>query len=162
MPEVKIQGKVFTGVMRGSGIVDYHFNRLVGLLGFEPFKGTLNIKLEKAIDLSLYVTKAIEHILLDGTKKIDVLLAPIVLTIKMKEEKKEENYECWAMRDMSNIYSSDIVEVIARDNLKEKFSLRGDEDVVVTFFEDKKKKKELPFMGAMRKLYGTESHLMKS
>ena len=156
MPEVKIQGKVFTGVMRGSGIVDYHFNRLSGILGFEPFKGTLNIKLERSIDMSLYSTKAIEHILLDGTKKIDALLAPIVLTIK---KEKEENCECWAMRDMSNIYSDDIIEVIAHDNLKEKFSLRDDENVVVTFSDGKKRKKELPFMGTMRKLYGTESRL---
>ena len=156
MTEVRIKGRVFIGVMRGSGIVEYHFHRIVGLVGFEPFKGTLNIKLERAVDMRHYATKAVEHILLDSTKKIDVLLAPIILTIKREQE---EYYDCWAMRDMRNVYPDDVIELIARDNLMEKFSLKDDEEVVVTFFDTGKKKKEVPFMGAMRKLYGTEQRL---
>ena len=155
--EIKIKGNIFIGVMRGSGIIDYYFHRLVGLVGFEPFKGTLNVKLEHAVDMTLYATKAVEHTLLDGTKKIDALLAPIILSIKKEQE---EHCDCWAMRGMSGTYPDDIIEVIARDNIMEKFSLKGDEEVVVTFSDTgKKKKKELPFMGAMRRLYGTESRL---
>ncbi len=157
MTEVRIKGRVFIGVMRGSSIIDYHFHRIVGLIGFEPFKGTLNIKLERAIDITHYATKAVEHVLMDGTKKIDVLLAPIILTIK--RENAEEHYDCWAMRDMSNVYPNDIIEVIARENLMEKFSLKDDEEVVVTFFDAGKRQKEKPFMGAMRRLYGTEQRL---
>ncbi len=156
MAEVRIKGKVFIGVMRGSGIVEYHFHRIVGLVGFEPFKGTLNIKLERAIDMRYYATKAVEHVLLDGTKKIDTLLAPIILTIKKEQE---EHYDCWAMRDMRNVYPDDVIEVIARDNLMEKFSLKDDEEVVVTFFDTGKRKKEAPFMEPMRRLYGVEQRL---
>lgn len=156
--EVKIKGRIFLGVMRGSGNIEYYFHRIIGLVGFEPFKGTLNIKLEREIDISLYATKALEHILLDGTKRVDALLAPIILTIK--KESGEEHYDCWAMRDMSNIYPNDIIEAIGRDNITEKFSLVGDEEVVVTFFDTgRKKKKEAPFMGTMRKIYGTEQRL---
>ena len=156
MTEVRIKGRVFIGVMRGSSIIDYHFPRIVGLIGFEPFKGTLNVKLERAIDMTYYATKAVEHVLMDGTKKIDVLLAPIILTIKRDPE---EHYDCWSMRDMLNVYPNDVIEVIARENLMEKFSLKDDEEIKVTFFDTGKKKKEAPFMCTMRKLYGTEQRL---
>ncbi len=161
MTEIRINGHVFTGVMRGSGIVDYHFFRFVGTLGFEPFKGTLNVKLDQPVDISLYSTKAIEHVLLDGTKKINALLAPVILI--MKREGKEEHYDCWAMRDLSNIYPADIIEIVARDNITEKFSMKDNEEVIVTFFDiGKKSKKDSGFMKTMRRRYGTESHLMKS
>ncbi len=159
MTEVRVKGSIFAGVMRGWGIINYHFYRIVGLIGYEPFKGTLNIKLERDIDMTHFATKSIEHVLIDGTKRIDALLAPIILTIKKQEG--DENYDCWALRDMSGVYSDDIIEIIARDNITEKFSLKGDEQVVVTFFDTgyRQKKKEPPFMGAMRKLYGKETQL---
>ena len=156
MTEVHIKGRVFIGVLRGYGLINYHFHRIVGLVGFEPFKGTLNVKLEHTIDISHYATKSVEHVLMDGTKKINALLAPVILTIKREQE---EHYDCWAMRDMSNVYPNDIIEVVARENLMEKFSLKDDEELVVTFFDTGKKKKEAPFMGAMRRLYGTEQRL---
>ena len=152
--EVQIKGRVFVGVMRGWGMISHFFDRLKGILGFVPFKGTLNIKLEREIDIHQYATKSIDHILIDGTRHLDALIAPVILTVGSEE------YVCWAMRDMSErmsgIYTKDIVEIVAKENLSEKFGLKNDDEVIVTFFDTGRRKKELPFMGPMRKLYGVE------
>ena len=79
---MKIKGNVTVGPMRGKQLIEKFFFRLSGIIGYEPFKGTLDVRLENKIDIKLYATKTIDHILLDGAKKIDAYLAPIIVSAK--------------------------------------------------------------------------------
>ncbi|MFH0832972.1 MAG: DUF120 domain-containing protein [Candidatus Aenigmatarchaeota archaeon] len=152
---MKLKGEVVSGVHRGKPLIRIYHLRLTGILGFEPFKGTLDIKMEKPIDIRPYSTKAIEQVLLDGTKKVDAYLAPVILSFK------GQSHICWAMRH-ETIYSSDTIEIVSKDKLKEKMSLKDGDEVEITFTEEKKKEKSIPGMEIMKRLYGRETHLMKS
>jgi riboflavin kinase len=137
---MRVKGIVFSGVLRGQSLINIHFHRLVGLIGFEPFEGTLDVKLRTDIDIKRYATKSVEHIIMDGTKVVNAYLAPVNLIIKT--EKEEVVYPCWAMQQPEGIYSSDIVEIIAKDRLKEKFHLEDGNMVEIELFEKPVSKKE--------------------
>lgn len=149
-----LKGKVEAGVARGAPLVDAYFFRLIGILGYEPFKGTLNVKLERPIDVKGYSTKQISHVLLDGTTEVYAYLTPVMFTYK------GQNYECWEISDPEHT-KSDGVEIIAKDNMHEKLGLKDGDTVDITFFE-KKKKFRIPGLGLIAKLYGYQPHLGKS
>jgi len=124
-----IRGSVFSGVMRGRSLIDIYFHRLVGLLGFEPFKGTMDVKLERSIDIRKYATKRIDHRLLSGDLVVEAYLAPVMLFVSGKQ------YSCWAMQQAEGVYETDIVEIIAREKLKEKLSVQDGQEVELDFTE---------------------------
>ncbi|MBI2076511.1 MAG: DUF120 domain-containing protein [Candidatus Aenigmarchaeota archaeon] len=153
-----LKGKVVSGVMRGSPLIDTFFYRLIGILGFEPFKGTMDIQLERHVDVSLYSTKAIDHILIDGTKKVYAYLAAIILTIR--KDGRAEDYNCWAIRE-PGYPQQDMLEIVAKDSLKDKFGLKDSDIVEITFLSERKRKK-VPGAELFRRLYGTQTQMMKS
>jgi CTP-dependent riboflavin kinase len=130
-----VHGKVFEGVLRGIGIIEYYYPRIVGLIGYHPYKGTLNIKLDFPIDVKKYSTKTISHVLLDGKTTTNAFLAPIQMKFQ------ENVYECWAIRETKEQYSRDVIEIIAKDNLHEKFGLKEGMDIEITFLSEEKPKK---------------------
>ncbi|MBI3190667.1 DUF120 domain-containing protein [archaeon] len=136
---MRVKGVVFSGAQRGSGLISVHFFRLVNLLGYEPFKGTMDVKLERKIDMKLLATKRIENVLQDGSKMINAYLVPV--SIVMKSGSKEEKYRCWAMQEAHGIYADDIVELVAKDGLKDKLKL-GDGDMIELEFPDAVEKKK--------------------
>ena len=152
---MKIKGKIFSGMLRGEPLIGLYFHRLIGILGYEPFKGTMNVRLENKIDIEVYSTKAIDQILMDGTRKVDAFLAPIIFSAK------DQDYECWAMMHTGHTYEANIIEIVARENLKEKFSLKDDDEVEITFTAEKKKKRGIPGLGILKKLYGRQTQLTR-
>lgn len=74
---MKVRGEVFSGVLRGAPLIEKYYARLVGLIGFKPFKGTLDVKTDRNIDIRPFATKKMEHVLTDGRKKITAYLAPV-------------------------------------------------------------------------------------
>ena len=152
---MKIKGNLFTGTSRGQPLVEIYFFRLVNILGFEPFKGTMDIKMERPVDVKLYATKRVESTLLDGSLKVDAYLAPVIFSAK------GQDYECWAIRQPKPIYGEDTLEIIAKDNLREKFSLNDGDEVEITFFEQVKKKRNIPGLGIVKKIYGVESQIKR-
>ncbi len=150
-----LKGKIMSGVMRGSPLIDTFYYRLIGILGFEPFKGTMDIQMEKPVDVAQYSTRAVDHLLIDGTRKVYVYLAPIVLTIN---KDGTEDYNCWAMREPGS-QQQDVIEIIAKDNLKDKLALKDGDIVEVTFLSEKKK--NIPGESLLRRLYGVQGQLMK-
>lgn len=83
---MKIQGKVIFGLRRGRGIVEKYHARLIGLVGFRPFKGTLNIELPRDVDIRRYSTETISHKLSDGSTKVEAYMAPV--RIKAERQKR--------------------------------------------------------------------------
>ena len=55
-----------------------------------------------------------------------------------------------------------LIEIMSRDNLRERLSLQSGDEVEVTFFEQERKKRNSPGLGIVRKIYGRETQLMKS
>jgi riboflavin kinase len=150
-----LKGIIFSGVMRGKPLVEKYYHRAVGILGFEPYKGTMDIKLEKKIDIRPYAEKTLEHILLNGTRKIDAYFA----RVKVKFSKiKEKEYDCWAMRQMNGVYEDDVVELIGKDCFKEKLDLKDGDEVEITFFERPLKKRK---RFSISKILKHETQLMK-
>lgn len=150
---LKLKGMVEAGVARGAPLVDAYFFRLIGILGYEPFKGTLNVKLERIVDIRDYATKDISHVLMDGTTEVYAYLAPIIFAYK------GQNYDCWVIAPHEHEKSSEI-EVLAKDNLHERFALKDGDEAEITFFEQKKKRR-IPGLGLLAKLYGYQPQLQK-
>ena len=151
---LKLKGKVESGVSRGGPLVDAYFFRLIGILGYEPFKGTLNVRLQRLIDVKYYSTKQISHVLMDGTTEIYAYLTPVIFTYKGKD------YECWEITDPEHT-NSDVIEIIAKDNLHERFGLKDGDQVEITFFEEKKKRR-IPGLGLIARLYGYQPQMQKN
>ncbi len=156
LKQVDLKGKIFTGMLRGTPLLDLYFHRLVGLIGYEPYRGTMNLRLDKKIRFEMFSTRSIDQILMDGSRKVDALLAPVRLKIKGSD------IDCWAIKQPEGVYGQDVVEIVSKRNLKQEFSLKDGDEIEATFFEQPHKKKQHPLMGFFRKLYGRETHLMKS
>jgi CTP-dependent riboflavin kinase len=130
---MRVKGHVFSGVLRGQPLIDIYFHRIVGLLGFEPFRGTMDVELDKPIDIQMFATKEIEHVLMDGAKRTEAHLAPVDLIFS--GEGGEERYRCWAMQQLEGPYGKDVVEIIAKDRLSDKFHLAEGREIEIEFFE---------------------------
>ncbi len=136
---MRISGVVFSGVLRGQPLIDMYYYRLVGIIGFEPFKGTMDVKLERRINIKMYATKTIEHVLMDGSKMINAYLMPVNFIIR--KEGNEERYPCWAMQQTEGIYEDDVIEIVAKDSLRGKFGLEDGNMIELEFQETKAEKK---------------------
>jgi len=152
---MKLKGNVTIGAMHGKELLKKYYLRLINILGYEPFKGTLDIKLEKSIDIKHYTKNNIEHILLDGSVKVYAYLAPVIVSAK------GQDVDCWAIRQPESVYEDDLLEIIYKENLREKLSLQNGDEVEITFFEQRQKK-NIPGLGLIRKIYGVDRQLMKS
>jgi len=80
-----VRGKIAPGPRRGKPLIEHSFFQLKGLLGFEPFKGTLDIKTSQAVNIAGVATKAVDRILLDGSRHVDLYIAPVTLVIRPHE-----------------------------------------------------------------------------
>jgi len=127
-----LKGKVFHGLHRGGPLIERYFYRIKGLLGFEPFKGTLNIQLEKEIDLSEYVTKKLEHFGPNGTHVIEARFIPAKLILK----KDEIEQPCWIFKEENGPYRDDVIEIISDKCLEKEFGIK-EGDVVEILIEKK-------------------------
>jgi CTP-dependent riboflavin kinase len=130
---MRIKGHVFSGVMRGQPLIELYFHRIVGLIGFEPYKGTMDVELDKSIDIKMFASRTLEHVLMDGTKKIYAYLAPVDMIFQA--EGRENRYRCWAIQQVEGPYGNDVVEIIAKDMLREKFGLKEGSEIEIEFFE---------------------------
>ncbi|MBI5332376.1 MAG: DUF120 domain-containing protein [Candidatus Aenigmarchaeota archaeon] len=111
-----VKGNIIPGVLRGVPLIERYLHRLRNVLGFAPFLGTLNIKIEKAINMKDYETKRLDHILLSGRTWIDVRLAPASLYIRDGETLNK--IDCWIIREEKGVHYPDVVEIVAKDDIK--------------------------------------------
>lgn len=151
---MKIKGIIFPGAARGEAYVNIYFDRIRGLVGFTPSPGTLNIKLERRIDIVMHETKRVEHILLHGKPRIDARLAPIILHME-----GHAPYDCWAIRQEKGVYHKDVLEIIAKDNLRQKFGLKDGDRVEIEFKETRRKKRSVIERG--KSVFYSERRIMR-
>src|SRR3989344_7888270 len=129
-----VRGTVVSGASRGAELVQIYEDRLLHILGFRPYRGTLDVKIEKALDVESYATRRLEHVLLNGRPQIYAYLIPILLKTTTGEEK------CWGMR-LPDTYEKDVVWLLAHENMRNKLGLNDGDDVELQFFQKAAKKK---------------------
>ncbi|MBS3056652.1 MAG: DUF120 domain-containing protein [Candidatus Aenigmarchaeota archaeon] len=128
-----LKGTVFTGPHRGGPLIEKFKQRIAGLICYEPYPGTMGIKLSNPIDFEDFATKRVEHILIDGSKKTDLLIAPAKLKYK------ENTTDCWACVQPKGIYHEDVVELLAKENLKNTLEINDGDEIELELV-----KRELP------------------
>ncbi len=165
---MKVRGEVFSGTLRGEPLIEKYYARLIGLIGFRPFKGTMNVKLGRNVDIRPFTSRSMEHMLADGKKKVTAYLARVKIRklygeyrmMEIRDDEKrllkdydklvetakvkisvdagavgEDGYECWAAQFKNGIYGTGVVEMVAKDNIKDTLGLRDGDSVEIEFLE---------------------------
>lgn len=172
---MKVRGEVFSGAFRGEPLIEKYHARLIGLVGFRPFKGTMDVRLERNVDIRRFTSKSMDQILADGKKKVTAYLAPVRIkkiythykmvnieesekqilddydklseTAKVKlsidtEPVQQESYECWAVQFKNSLYDTSILELIAKEHIKNVLEIKDGDKIEVEFLEVKGEIKE--------------------
>ncbi len=151
--------------MRGEGLVEHFYYRIIHTLKFEPFKGTMDIRTEKDVNIENYATIVLDHILLDGRRMIDAYICPATIRQGEKERK------VWILQKYKDVHNKGIIELISKDKIMDVMGLKYGDDVEVEIPDTKISKagrrKELALRFRRRKqdirnIMSGDTTLMKS
>ena len=131
-----IRGEIVRGPMRGESLVEYFFYRIVHALGFEPFLGTLDIRVKKDVNVENYATIVLDHILLDGRRMIDAYICPVIIKGNGME------HAAWILKKHKDVHSKGIVEIISKDKIMDAMRLKYGDEVEIHISDAKINKSE--------------------
>lgn len=125
-------GKVFTGLGEGAYYISRkpYFEQFYNKLGFYPYVGTLNLKIESYMDQLLLAEKmAKPPIIIHGFSNHertfgDVYCYPVIIGDK---------YDGAIVRALRTIYDNSVVEIISKYNLRKELSLKDGDRVTFLF-----------------------------
>ncbi|MGB9675729.1 MAG: DUF120 domain-containing protein [Candidatus Bathyarchaeales archaeon] len=126
---IQVRGKVFSGSGEGAKFVSLPWvkRQITEKLGFTPYNGTLNIRLDKeSVVLKRRVMKkanAIKIIPQEGFCQGKLFKAVFM-----------DELECAVVIPEVEGYPEDMIEIVAKVNLREKFQLKDDDTVKVKIF----------------------------
>jgi riboflavin kinase len=129
-PSITLEGTVFTGLGEGAYYTQKEFykKQFIEKLGFEPYPGTLNLKLATEYDLkSRMELEAYPAIEIQGFKNEDrtfgvVKCYPAVAGNKVK---------CALITALRSHYDNSVIEIIAPVNLRKQLELRDGQKLKV-------------------------------
>lgn len=124
---IRLNGEIVRGVIRGRELIEQFADRLHGILGFRPYPGTLNVRVEQPVDIEDFETKRVEHLLLDGSLWVDARLAPIKFTFK------DKTVDAWIITEERGLHEEDVLEIIHKDRLVDMLGLKLGDPVTVEF-----------------------------
>lgn len=115
---VHIRGKVFSGIGEGAKFIELPWvkSQIKEKLGFTPYPGTLNIKLD---DESVKIRKMLEK-----AKAIEILPIAGYCAGKCFRAFIKETVKCAIVLPQVRNYPEDIIEIIAPLNLRKKISIK--------------------------------------
>ncbi|MGC8940015.1 MAG: DUF120 domain-containing protein [Candidatus Bathyarchaeia archaeon] len=119
MNVTQLEGKVFSGSGKGADFVRLPWvkTQMAEKLGFTPYDGTLNIKLnERSLTL--------KRLFLNKAKSIQILPAEGYCRGKCVKGVFMEKLECAIIVPEVKDYPDDVIEIVAPVNLREKFKLK--------------------------------------
>jgi len=155
---MKVKGHVMRGISRGADLVSVYYPRLIHLMKCKPHKGTLDVKMEKAIDTRPYATLFVDRILMNGDRVINLYIIPVNMRFKKKSEdsSKEEFIEirCWIIRQERSVHRDDVAEIVCDQNLKKKYGLDDGDEIELEFLSKKNVKKDNVVIKSVKRLYG--------
>lgn len=125
--EVLLEGALFSGIGEGAWYVSQpgyrkQFNEK---LGFDPFPGTLNLRLKPEYEDERKLLEALPHIQIDDFRDGERTFGP-VKCYRAKINDTEDGALICAIRTH---YTADVIELIAPNNLRAKLGL-SDGDIV--------------------------------
>lgn len=126
---IRLKGNVVHGVIRGKELIERFSDRLHGLIGFKPFSGTLNVKVDHPVSIEDFETMRIQHVLSSGVVWIDARLAPVRLHFKGQAE------QCWLIREERGLHDMDVIELISEHRLFSKMGMTYGDEVEVELTE---------------------------
>jgi len=127
--ELVLEGALFSGIGEGAWYVSQtgyrkQFNEK---LGFDPFPGTLNLRLKPEYQDERKLLETLPHIQIDGFRDGERTFGPVTC-FRAKINDAEDGALISAVRTH---YSADVIELIAPSNLRLKLGLK-DGDIVKT------------------------------
>jgi len=127
--EVVLEGVLFSGIGEGAWYVSQvgYRRQFMEKLGFEPFPGTLNLRLEREYEDERKRLEASPPILIDGFQDGTRSFGS-VKCYKAKINGKEDGALISAIRTH---YAGDVIELIAPNNLRAKLGLKDGDSVRV-------------------------------
>ena len=118
-----VRGRVFSGVGEGGFYVSIYAKQFRRALGFTPYPGTLNVKLESPLDLRPCMGSAvrIDPPEIPGARLGGVVALPA----------RVNGVDAYIVRPDITIYKGDVVELIAPRYLRGLLRLRDGDEVEV-------------------------------
>jgi riboflavin kinase len=125
--EVVLEGTLFSGIGEGAWYVSRsgYRRQFAEKLGFDPFPGTLNLRLRRQYDDERRLLETLPHIQIDGFRDGDRTFGPVTC-YGAKINDVEDGALISAVRTH---YGSDVIELIAPSNLRATLGLK-DGDIV--------------------------------
>jgi riboflavin kinase len=125
--EVMLEGVLFSGIGEGAWYVSRpgYLRQFAEKLGFNPFPGTLNLRLKPEYEDEKRLLETIPHIQIEGFRDGERTFGPVVC-YKTKINDSEDGALISAVRTH---YAGDVIEVIAASNLREKLGLKDGDTV---------------------------------
>jgi riboflavin kinase len=125
--EVVLEGTLFSGIGEGAWYVSRsgYRRQFAEKLGFDPFPGTLNLRLRRQYDDERRLLETLPHIQIDGFRDGDRTFGPVTC-YGAKINDLEDGALISAVRTH---YGSDVIELIAPCNLRARLGLK-DGDIV--------------------------------
>ena len=125
--ELVLEGALFSGIGEGAWYVSQtgyrkQFNEK---LGFDPFPGTLNLRLKPEYQDERKLLETLPHIQIDGFRDGERTFGPVTC-FRAKVNDSEDGALISAVRTH---YAGDVIELIAPSNLRLKLGLK-DGDIV--------------------------------
>ncbi len=125
--EVVLEGVLFSGIGEGAWYVSQpgYRRQFVQKLGFDPFPGTLNLRLKRNYENERKLLETIPHIDIDGFRDGDRSFGSVIC-YRTKINDIEDGALISAIRTH---YGDDVIELISPSNLRAKLRLKDGEIV---------------------------------
>jgi len=132
-PSVTLEGVVFTGIGEGAYYVtrDAYRKQFIDKLGFDPYPGTLNLKLVSEYDVKTRAEiEAYPALEISGFKNEDRTYGP-VRCFQVLVNNREKGAVVFALRSH---YDTSVIEIISPVNLRGRLKLKDGNKVKVEVF----------------------------
>jgi riboflavin kinase len=125
--EVVLEGTLFSGIGEGAWYISQsgYRRQFADKLGFDPFPGTLNLRLRRGYEDQRRLLETLPHIQIDGFSDGDRTFGPVTC-YRAKINDLEDGALISAVRTH---YADDVIELIAPSNLRARLGLK-DGDIV--------------------------------
>lgn len=133
--DMKLKGIVESGFGRGAKFVKIYSKKIKEMIGFEPFPGTLNLKVKphlRKIFLSTNGRKVIEEFEKDGK---------VYGAVYLYEVKLQRGVDASIIIPVKTSHTKGVLEIIAAQDLRGKFDISNGAEVVIGRREKKEEKK---------------------
>jgi riboflavin kinase len=130
--EVVFEGTLFSGLHEGAYYMsqDGYRKQFAEKLGFEPYPGTLNLRVRKEDQEEVRMLEASPFILIEGFTNGSRSFGPA----KCFHGKVAEKIDCALISPVRTHYQGDVVEIISSEHLRKELHLNDGDEVKVRAF----------------------------